>query len=149
VTDEKSTFRRKVFGGPRSHQTKLVLGDPKVIYQNFGPLPPPLYAYHVYVGIKKCFGLLLLPPKMHFRLAASATKLAAAAAAALPPLRCHRHAAAAYTNAKLPTPPTPRSCQAVTAAAKLAAAPTLPPPPPSPSFPSLLSSLSSPPFPCF
>jgi len=35
VTDEKSTFRRKVFGGPRSHKTKQVLGDPKVIYQNF------------------------------------------------------------------------------------------------------------------
>ncbi len=35
VTDEKSTFGRNVFGGPRSPKTKQVLGDPKVIYQNF------------------------------------------------------------------------------------------------------------------
>ncbi len=35
MTDKKSTFRRKVFGGPRSPKTKEVLGDPKVIYQNF------------------------------------------------------------------------------------------------------------------
>jgi len=77
------------------------LGDPKVIYQNFGHPPPPLYAYHVYVGIKKCFGLLKLPPKTRFRLAASAAKLAAAATATLPPPRCHRHAATAYTDAAL------------------------------------------------
>ena len=119
-----------------------------MIYQNFGPPPPPLYAYHVYIGIKKCFGLLVLPPKMHFCLAASAAKLATAAAALSLP-RCHRHAGAAYTAAKLPMPPMPLSCQAPAAVAKLAAAPALPPPPLSPSFPSLLSSLSSPPFPCF
>ena len=101
--------------------------------------------------LKKYFGLLMLPPKMRFRLAASAAKLAATAAA-LPPPCCHRHAAAAYTAAKLLTPPTPRSCQAATAAtaaAKLAAVPALSLPLPSPSLPSLSSSLSSPPFPCF
>ena len=35
ITDEKSTFHRKVFGGPRSPKTTFDLGDPKVIYQNF------------------------------------------------------------------------------------------------------------------
>ena len=65
------------------------------------------------------FGLLTLLPKMRFCLAASAAKLAAAAAM-LPPQRCH--AVAAYATTALPTPPTPRSCQAAASILKLATA---------------------------
>ena len=98
---------------------------------------------------KKCSGLLTLPPTTCFRLAASAAKLAAAAAT-LPPPRCHRHAATAtlplptpppccrrhqrWALAKLPPPPpswlplpTLHSCQAAATAVKLAAAPALSP----------------------
>jgi hypothetical protein len=38
VTDPKPKFSRRVFGGPRSPKTFELLGDPKVIYENFAML---------------------------------------------------------------------------------------------------------------
>jgi hypothetical protein len=35
VTDPKPKFGWRAFGGPRSPKTFEVLGDPKVIYENF------------------------------------------------------------------------------------------------------------------
>ncbi len=38
LTDPKPKFGWRVFGGPRSPKTFEVLGDPKVIYENFAML---------------------------------------------------------------------------------------------------------------
>jgi hypothetical protein len=38
VTDPKPKFGWRVFRGPRSPKTFAVLGDPKVIYENFAML---------------------------------------------------------------------------------------------------------------
>ncbi len=56
---------------------------------------------------------------MFYGMVALPTKLPPPPSWSPPPLRCHRHAAAAYAAAVLPTPPMPRSHQAAASTAKL------------------------------